>query len=128
MLNRVVATSIAVPLAFYSGEMWVASQGRGGTFALVIGCIVAASVAVLVWTVAVGAPSTVHAKWLWRAHLIAAAMTGIGYLGLQVAALSNPDSNLLGGWALIFGPLLWSGVLVSAILILPCVVTRVARR
>ena len=128
MLKRVGAISIAVPLAFYSGQMFVASQGRGGTFALVIGCIVAASVAVLVWTAAVGAPSTVHAKRLVNAHLIGTAITGIGYLGLQAAAVSNPNSNLLGGWALIFGPLLWLGVLVSAILVLPCVLTCLARR
>ena len=73
MLNRVIATSVAVPLAVYSGEMWVASQGRGGRFALAIACILTASIALLLWTATFGGPSTIQARRLWRAHLISVA-------------------------------------------------------
>jgi hypothetical protein len=127
MLNRVIASSVAVPLAVYSGEMWVGSQGRGGGFALAIACILTASIALLLWTAAFGGPSTVQATRLWRAHLITSGVAAIAYAGLQTAARAYPDSNLLGGWALMFGPLLWLAVLATAILMLPCVVTRMAR-
>jgi hypothetical protein len=121
-----MATSVTVPLVVYTVDMWVASQGRGGTFALVIACVVAVSTTVLWWTAACGAPSTAHAIQLCLAHLIASG-GAIGYAGLRLAALRHSDSNLLGGWALIFGPLLWLGVLAATILVLPCVLTRIAR-
>lgn len=46
-----------------------------------------------------------------RKHLlVAVVLTGIGLAGLLVGEHFHPDSNLLGGWALVFGPIYWLGL------------------
>ena len=39
----------------------------------------------------------------------------LGYAALRSAYHFYPDSNLLGGWALVLGPLYWLGWLCSAV-------------
>jgi hypothetical protein len=59
--------------------------------------------------------------------VIAAGAAALGYTGLKMAIYAYPASNLLGGWALLFGPLLWVGTLGLMILVLPCAITRLFR-
>ena len=50
--------------------------------------------------------------------LVSLVLTGIGLAGLLVGQHFHPESNLLGGWALVFAPVYWLG-LVSLILASP---------
>lgn len=43
---------------------------------------------------------------LWRAGL---GLVALGTLGLVAGAILFPESNLLGGWALVFAPIQWIG-------------------
>jgi len=51
-------------------------------------------------------------KWI---SVIGLALSAVGLGGLLLAIHAYPDSNLLGGWALIFGPVYWLGLLVSLV-------------
>jgi len=42
-------------------------------------------------------------------------LTLIGLGGLSWAFHVHPDSNLLGGWGLIFGPIYWFGLVLSLV-------------
>lgn len=48
---------------------------------------------------------------LWR---VALGLVGVGMLGLTAVVILFPESNLLGGLALIFAPLLWVGAAMLA--------------
>ena len=54
-------------------------------------------------------------KWMTVAG---AGLLVIGYVGLSVAMAAYPDNNLLGGWALILGPLYWLGWLLGGLAVL----------
>lgn len=53
---------------------------------------------------------TRHSKSI-RQLLLWAAMTGVGFVGLSIGLRLHPDANLAGGWALVFGPIYWLGIL-----------------
>ena len=50
-------------------------------------------------------------SWLWWVTTVGAIATVSGYFGLLLAEQVYPESNLLGGWALILGPIYWIGLL-----------------
>ncbi|WP_372521573.1 hypothetical protein [Sulfuricaulis sp.] len=50
-------------------------------------------------------------SWLWWVTTVGAIATVSGYLGLLIVEQVYPESNLLGGWALILGPIFWTGLL-----------------
>ena len=54
-------------------------------------------------------------KWMTVAG---AGLLVIGYVGLSVAMAAYPDNNLVGGWALILGPLYWLGWLLGGLAVL----------
>jgi uncharacterized membrane protein len=54
-------------------------------------------------------------KWI---SAIGVSLTLIGLGGLSVAIRAYPDSNLLGGWGLILGPIYWIGLLISFVAVL----------
>jgi hypothetical protein len=49
---------------------------------------------------------------LKRISLIGVGLVVIGFTGLLIAIRAYPNSNLLGGWGLILGPVYWLGLLV----------------
>jgi len=54
-------------------------------------------------------------KWF---SLIGVVLTVTGLVGLSLAIHAYPDSNTLGGWGLILGPIFWLGLLVSIFVLL----------
>lgn len=50
--------------------------------------------------------------------LAAVGLVGISFAGLKVGEHLHPESNLLGGWALVFGPLYWTGIFLSVAAVL----------
>ena len=51
-------------------------------------------------------------KWI---SLIGVGLTLFGFTGLLIAMRAYPNSNLLGGWGLILGPVYWLGLLICVI-------------
>ncbi len=51
-------------------------------------------------------------KWMTPIGIAALA---VGFLGLWMAFRFHPDSNLLGGWALVLGPIYWLGWLLTTV-------------
>jgi hypothetical protein len=54
----------------------------------------------------------------WWAFVVGGSLWAIGYAGLIAGFLLYPDSNLLGGLALIFGPISWLGRFVFTVTLL----------
>jgi hypothetical protein len=54
-------------------------------------------------------------SWLWWVTVVGGIATLFGYVGLFIAGQIYPESNLLGGWALILGPIRWLGMLLLMI-------------
>lgn len=52
----------------------------------------------------------------------------VGTLGLGLGMLLYPDSNLLGGFALIFGPVQLVGAVILVVGWIACLVTRLSDR
>ena len=71
----------------------------------------------LVWLVWMGM-STSRFRFLKWFSLIGVVLTITGLCGLTLAIHANPNSNMLGGWGLIFGPIFWLGLLVSIFVLL----------
>lgn len=63
-------------------------------------------------------------KWT---SLISVGLTVIGLSGLSLALHAYPDSNLLGGWGLVFGPMYWLGGLMSFIAAMAWIVVGLGR-
>lgn len=57
-------------------------------------------------------------SWLWWVTIVGLIATVSGYIGLLIAEQKYPESNLLGGWALIFGPVYWLGLLLLMVAVL----------
>lgn len=125
--TRAAAAVFSIPLLAFVAEHLQASTGRGGTFSLVISAIIGVCVVVLLWIAISNTPKDRWARACSRAHVTAAGAAALGYTGLKIAIYAYPASNLLGGWALLFGPLLWVGTLGLMILVLPCAMTRLLR-
>ena len=53
----------------------------------------------------------------WISTLGIAALV-LGFVGLSIAIRLYPDNNLLGGWALVLGPVYWLGWLLSGLALL----------
>lgn len=51
----------------------------------------------------------IRRSWLWYLWIVAAASTLVGLVGL-LTAIQFYDDNLMGGWALLFGPIYWLGL------------------
>ena len=60
--------------------------------------------------------------------VVAAAVTAIGLLGLGVGYLLFPDSNLLGGLGLVFGPIYWLGLVLLAAAVVAWLFDALRRR
>jgi hypothetical protein len=58
-------------------------------------------------------------KWI---SVIGFSLTFIGLGGMLLAIRVYPDSNLLGGWGLILGPIYWLGLLISFVSMLVWIV------
>jgi hypothetical protein len=69
---------------------------------------------VLAWLFWLGL-STSGFKILKWTSLIGAGLAVIGLTGISLAIHTYPNSNLLGGWGLVFGPIYWLGGLMSLI-------------
>jgi hypothetical protein len=63
----------------------------------------------------------------WRIFVVSGSIWAIGYAGLIMGYLLYPDSNLLGGFALIFGPISWLGSTVFAVTLLVWVIHKIIR-
>lgn len=59
---------------------------------------------------------------------VSAGTTAVGALGLGLGLLLFPDSNLLGGLGLIFGPIYWLGLFLLAFSVFIWVVAALRRR
>ena len=53
---------------------------------------------------------------------IGLSLFAVGFIGLSIAINAYPDSNLLGGWALLFGPIYWLGWLLVGLAVIGWVV------
>ena len=54
-------------------------------------------------------------KW---SSAIGLGLMSVGLCGMLLAHFAYPDSNLLGGWGLILGPIYWLGLLISFVSVL----------
>jgi hypothetical protein len=54
-------------------------------------------------------------KWV---SLIGLGLALIGFIGLSMAIRFYPNSNLLGGWGLVLGPVYWLGLLICFVAVL----------
>lgn len=63
-------------------------------------------------------------KWT---SLISVGLTVIGLSGISLALHAYPDSNLLGGWGLVLGPIYWLGGLMSLIAAMAWIVVGLSR-
>jgi hypothetical protein len=59
-------------------------------------------------------------KWTSATGL---ALALAGFAGLSIAIHAYPNSNLLGGWGLVFGPVYWLGLLICAFAALGWILT-----
>ena len=48
-------------------------------------------------------------KWM---SVVGLGLDLMGFTGLSIAMHVYPNSNMLGGWALIFAPIFWLGLLI----------------
>lgn len=83
--------------------------GRGGDFALSLASIFAAGALILAVTVITGFTTEKHARIQFV--LGSGLATGLGWGGIQIGMVLFPESNLLGGFGLVFGPIYWVGTL-----------------
>ena len=96
--------------------------GRGGGFALLLaGGFIAAAV-LLISTARAESSREAELRTARRVLLLAAGASTVGYCGLRLGMVLYPQSNLLGGLALIFGPIYWLGSLVLFGATITCVV------
>lgn len=110
ILLRKIAAATGLYLLWPAADLVHAgSYGRGGAFALSMGAIYASGTLVLAWT-AIAGPSTAK-PGLVRFVLGSGIVAGVGYGGLRLGMALFPESNLLGGLGLIFGPINWLGAL-----------------
>ena len=63
-----------------------------------------------------------------RFVIVSAAVAALGACGLACGLLLFPDSNLLGGFGLIFGPVYWLGLVALALSLVGWLVDAVRRR
>jgi hypothetical protein len=76
---------------------------------------------VLAWLAWMGM-STARLRLLKWFSLIAVVLTVTGLCGMSLAIHAYPESNLLGGWGLILGPIYWLGLLISVFAVLAWIV------
>ena len=60
-----------------------------------------------------------YLKWI---SVIGFGLMSVGLCGMLLAHFAYPDSNLLGGWGLILGPIYWLGLLISFVSVLAWIV------
>ena len=65
-------------------------------------------------------------SWLWYLWIIAVASTLVGFTGLSIA-IQFYDDNLMGGWALLFGPIYWLGMLLMVVALVSTLVRFISR-
>jgi len=58
-------------------------------------------------------------KWI---SVIGFSLMSVGLGGMLLAHFAHPESNLLGGWGLILGPIYWLGLLISFVAVLAWIV------
>jgi len=66
-------------------------------------------------------------SWLWYFWIASAVITAIGFVGLLVASHYFED-NLLGGWAILFGPIYWIGQVLILVAVVITVIRSLRRR
>ncbi|HEX5053452.1 MAG TPA: hypothetical protein VFZ65_16865 [Planctomycetota bacterium] len=59
--------------------------------------------------------------------IVAVLLVAVGYGGLTLGERLHPGSNLLGGWALVCGPVLWLGLLLLFVALVRLFVRWVGR-
>jgi hypothetical protein len=64
-------------------------------------------------------------SWLWWITVVGATASVLGQVGVLIAEKTYPKNNLLGGWALLFGPIEWLGILLLMIAAVGCSVSIV---
>lgn len=84
-------------------------QGRGGVFALSLAAIFAVGAMLLAVTAIAGGSTERLARMQFV--LGSGLATALGWGGLQLGMVLFPESNLLGGLGLIFGPIYWIGTI-----------------
>jgi hypothetical protein len=58
-------------------------------------------------------------KWMTA---IGIGLSVVGYILISMAIRAYPNSNLLGGWGLILGPIFWLGLLICIVAALAWIV------
>lgn len=94
-----------------------------------------AAVMLLTWLVVLGSAGALlwhgvrrRKDAFWGLFASAGCIAVVGFVGLAVGTIRFPNSNLLGGYGLVFGPLWWIGAPYLAIVILAWLITRRRRR
>jgi hypothetical protein len=64
----------------------------------------------------------------WWIFVVSGLIWAVGYAGLIVGYFRYPDSNLLGGYGLVFGPISWLGGYVFIITFLIWIIHKIIRR
>lgn len=108
-LRRLLAAVTSLFLLWPVANLGQAGFGRGGVFALSLAAIFAAAALVLAVTAITGGTTERPARMQWV--LGSGLATALGWGGLQLGMVLFPESNLLGGLGLIFGPIYWIGTI-----------------
>ena len=98
--------------------------GRGGIFALILGVFFTVAVILLLSTARSGILRNGPHASATRFLLIAAGASTLGYCGLRLGGVLFPSSSLMGGLALIFGPIYWLASLALVVATIACVVLK----
>lgn len=116
-----VAGALAVAMLAPAFALLHAMTGRGGILAGVVGLLFLASAGVLGVTASGGFPTDYRYRLCLLGLTLSATVVIVASAAMLAASRIYPESNLLGGWALLFGPMLWGGSLGLLILLIPSV-------
>lgn len=116
-----VAGALAVAMLAPAFGLLYAMTGRGGIFAGLIGLLFLASAGVFAVTASRGLPSDHRHRLCLFGLALSATLVIVASAGMLVAHRLHPESNLLGGWALLLGPMLWGGSLGLLALLVPSI-------